>query len=179
MTMPGFAAEASLYQTGGHYQTFRRAINSRTKMGDAFYPASKPIRVYGCRPGLIELGEGEEMVCLDPIHIFGGGEHGGTTFGEEMGVGVKGGGGKGGGGGGKGKGKGGGGEPRPRKPPKVSYGCTTKQLQSRTAAPCLDQMQEDVLNGEKNVHYVRCTGTDIMCCQDKAEGKECEALERR
>ena len=77
MNMPGFNADATLYKTSGHYQTSRNMINLPTQMGSSIYAAMEVIEVEGCRPGLIQLGEGENMVCIDPNDPFGGGHDGG------------------------------------------------------------------------------------------------------
>lgn len=41
MNMPGFTAEASLYNMSGHYQTDGHAINPSTQMISAIYAAAK------------------------------------------------------------------------------------------------------------------------------------------
>src|SRR6266516_1410431 len=105
MNMPGFTAVATLYKTSGHYQTNRNLINLPTQMVSAIYPA-EVIEVEGCRPGLLQLGEGEDMVCIDPNDPWAGG-----------GGGDGGGGPPGGGSSGSGPSGGGGGTP-PKRPPK-------------------------------------------------------------
>ncbi len=67
MSLPGFSAEVSLRQTGRHYVTGRRAAVLAAQV-NAVGPAMRPetIRVFGCRPGALAYGEGEDMVCLDP-----------------------------------------------------------------------------------------------------------------
>ena len=35
------------------------------------------VEVHSCGPGLIQLGEGENIVCIDPNDPFGGGHDGG------------------------------------------------------------------------------------------------------
>jgi len=102
MNMPGFTAAATLYKTSGHYQTSRNMINLPTQMIRA---AMERIEVEGCRPGFLQLGEGENMVCIDPFDPFGTGGHDGGGGPEPSD----------GGGGGKGSG-GGGTEPPPPKP---------------------------------------------------------------
>jgi hypothetical protein len=51
MKMPGFNAEATLYQTSGHYLTGRHAIKALTQKTSAIHPAVEVIHVHGCRPG--------------------------------------------------------------------------------------------------------------------------------
>ncbi len=80
--IPGFVAEASLYQASRHYQTTGRSIGlceqniggiNTVMMADT----DGPIRVYGCQPGYLQLGEGEDMVCVNPSDPYGIGGHDG------------------------------------------------------------------------------------------------------
>ena len=63
MNMPGFNADATLHKTSGHYQTSRNMINLPTQM---IYPAEM-IEVTGCRPGYLQLGEGDEGALVSQI----------------------------------------------------------------------------------------------------------------
>jgi hypothetical protein len=61
MTMPTFTAEASLYQTKGHYQTRsgRHAVNSSAQKISPVYPAlrgGETIHVHSCAPGFTDIG---------------------------------------------------------------------------------------------------------------------------
>jgi hypothetical protein len=95
MNTPGFNAAASLYKTSGHYLSSRNMINLSTQMAGAIHPA-EVIEVEGCRPGFIQIGEGDNMVCIDPNNPWAGRGGGSSGFGTGSG----GGGGRGGGGGG-------------------------------------------------------------------------------
>lgn len=158
MTMPGFTADASLYKTNGHYQTSRNMTNLLPQMAAMIGPAvgisdEGPIEVHACRPGFIQIGEGANMVCVDPSDPFGtrGHEVGST----DDGVGVP-----------TDTGSGGGGIP-----PDEPNTCTMEQLQSKAAGPCIQKMQQDLSKGLRFYHYLRCgknkKGEPIMaCCQD-------------
>ncbi|HWT00265.1 MAG TPA: hypothetical protein VN256_08455 [Pyrinomonadaceae bacterium] len=76
MSLPGFTADVSLYETGRHYVTGRHAPISARQVG-AVRPTMEVIENFGCRPGRLELGEGENMVCLDPDNPWGEGGGGG------------------------------------------------------------------------------------------------------
>lgn len=57
MSIPGFTAEASLYQTNGHYQTGVHANNIPAQTIGAIYPArDEVIEVHSCAPGWIDIG---------------------------------------------------------------------------------------------------------------------------
>jgi hypothetical protein len=156
MNMPSFTAEASLFKTSGHYQTTRNAINLAAHTGCTIEPAlgisdEGPIEVHSCRPGTVQIGEGQNMVCVDPSDPFGTRGHDG-----------------GGGGGGDGVPTDGGGGERP---PEETHGCTYKQVQSPEADSCIKQMEKDIKAGLEFEHYLRCSrdkkGNPIMaCCQD-------------
>jgi hypothetical protein len=79
MNMPGFAAESSLYRTSRHYQTSRSVVNSRPGLAGAIPTAIKDetIEVFSCGPGSIQVGAGENMVCVNPSDPFGIGGHSG------------------------------------------------------------------------------------------------------
>jgi hypothetical protein len=59
VTVPGFNAEASLYQKSGQYRTGRYTINLAlaARMTDAIHPAKEVIEVHGCRQALQEAAE--------------------------------------------------------------------------------------------------------------------------
>ena len=95
MNMPGFAAEASLYRTGGHYKTAGRATNSPTQMAGVIRPAminDDVIEVFGCAPGAIQFGEGRNTICVSPFGLgnpfrtFGLGGHAITVGGRRRGT---------------------------------------------------------------------------------------------
>jgi|SRR5262249_39622894 len=151
MSIPKFTAEASFDRRVGNFQTSRSRTNLRTTIIDSIGPAlgisDEGIEVHSCRPGFIQLGEGANMVCIDPGDPFG-------TRGHELPVGTGPGTGeptsKGGPSGGK---------------PILKNGCTDKQILSNRAKPCRVQGDEDIKNGVEP-HYVRCVGTRMGCCQD-------------
>ncbi len=163
MNMPSFTAEAALCTTRGHYQMRRDAINLATQTGHTISLSlgisdEGPIEVHSCRPGLVQIGEGQNMVCVDPLDPFGTGGHLGGGF---PGSG-------GGGGGGVPTDTGGDGD---ELPPVPTHGCTYKQIRSKEAGPCIQQMQQDFMKGLEFEHYLNCgktkTGVRIMaCCQD-------------
>lgn len=68
MKIPGFTAEASLYNMSGHHQVGRRAINSpRRQIINAVQPAlqrEERIEVFDCGPGFIGIGEGANLECF-------------------------------------------------------------------------------------------------------------------
>ena len=155
MNMPGFTAVAALYKTSGHYQTDRNRINLPSQMVGTIY-AAEVIEVHGCRPGHLQLGEGEDMVCIDPLDPFGTGGH-------EVDDGVPTGGGP------DSVPTGGGGVPpkNRQKLPKPSRdldkperfsGCSPNQISSAAAKTCLDKVHQDLLNGVQP-HFLRCTGS--------------------
>jgi hypothetical protein len=150
MTMPGFTAVATLYKTSGHY-TNRHFINLASQMGNAIGPAlgisdEGPIEVHSCRPGLIQIGEGENMVCVDPLDPFGTGGHEGP--------------GEGGTGGGVPTDTGGGSSGDDEV--LISEGCTVKQIHSRAAKPCWDKQRKE----SDRIYYLRCVGDKMGCCHD-------------
>ena len=63
-----------------------------------------------------------------------------------------------------------------RKPKRDQYGCTVRQLQSKApgVTACVAQIEQDILNGVKNVHYLQCTGRKIECCQGDKDVTICE-----
>jgi len=161
MNFPRFNAEASLYKTSGHYQTNRNLIN----LPSAVYPA-EVIEVHGCRPGLLQLGEGDDMVCIDPADPFPGSD-----------------GGDGPGGGGPGGGPTGGATAPPKRPPhrprpprveprgkftaEDATSCSTAQLNTPYGSACSDQGQSDLLHNRPTTHHPICdrdTGK-IWCCK--------------
>jgi hypothetical protein len=158
MKIPGFTADKSLYKTNGHYQTSRTMINLPLQMIGTFGPAlgisdEGPIEVHACRPGLVQIGEGANMICVDPTDPFGtrGHEGGGTDDGSGVPTDT-------------GSGSGG-------TPSTPSNTCTAEQIQSKAAGPCIQKMQEDLNKGLRFNHYLRCSknqkGKPIMaCCQD-------------
>ena len=159
MNMPGFTAEASLCKTRGHYQTDRHAINLRTQMISAIYPARERIETYGCPPGTSMWGNpyaGEEWGCTpDDWHPdFGGGPGGGGPSG-----------------GPKGGPPGDGGDPPPepaKTPPKPTFHvCEESEYNSGHDAPwwtkAVADCQKD--NGTLECKTVVTPGDpDVRCC---------------
>jgi len=155
MSIPAYTAESSLNREVGHFQTSRNRTNLRTQIIGSIAPAlgisDEGIEVHSCRPGFIQLGEGPNMVCIDPGDPFGTRGHEGP--GET----------------GPGRGEptdGGRGGKRPKPPKKDANGCYPEQIQSDAAGPCFVLINKDISNGVKNVHYVRCVGKKLGCCQN-------------
>ena len=96
--LPGFSANASLYQTHRRYRTQSLAVDPASRMS-AIHPemmsqGGEVINIGGCSPGFLQLGEGSSMTCIpDPTLPGGGGDIGGG--GGVGGVGFGGGGGSG------------------------------------------------------------------------------------
>jgi hypothetical protein len=159
MTMgtPGFTAEDSLHATHGHYRTTTRPPNlSAHTMGTI---RLSEIDVPG------EVIEIEDDAPWSPPS-WGGHTGPGTTGGGEPGSGEPGGGGAGGG------------TPSDTNPkgPPDSPGCSTRQVQSAPAGPCIHQRESDLMNGVKSPHYLRCTGEKMQCCQGRGKHAVCTDL---
>ena len=77
MNIPSFSAELSLYKSTAYYLPLR---SSALPMNNAVKPMmiAEEIEVFGCAPGLLQLGEGPNMSCLNPNDLFGGGGGGGS-----------------------------------------------------------------------------------------------------
>src|SRR5215472_8887472 len=139
MSIPAFTAEASLDRRMGRFQN-RNRTNVRTPIIGSIAPAlgirDEEIEVHSCRPGYIQLGEGPNMVCIDPGDPFGTRGHEGPG---EVGPGP-----------GEPTSRGGGGKP------KLKNGCTDKQIQSESdaAKSCAEKADDDVKNGLVNPHYL-------------------------
>jgi|SRR5215472_2121331 len=156
MRIPAFTAEAALDRTSGHYQTSRNTTLSAQMIG-SISPTlgisdEGPIEVHSCRPGLLQVGEGANMVCVDPRDPFGTGGHEGA--------------GEAGPGGGMPTDVGGGSEDDQVL---ISEGCTIKQIHSRAAKPCWDKQNKE----SDRIYYLRCVGDKMGCCHDYvgADGK--------
>ena len=148
MSIPTFTAEASLDRRMGRFPTSRNRTNVRTPIIGSIAPAlgisDEGIEIHSCRPGYIQLGEGPNMVCIDPGDPFGTRGHEGPG---EVGPGP--------------------GEPTSRGgKPKLKNGCTDKQILSDAAKFCGEKADEDYRNGLANPHYLNCVGANIRCCQD-------------
>ena len=78
MNFPSFTAELSLYKSTAHYLPLR---STALHTNGAIKPMmiSEEIEVFGCRPGLLQFGEGMNMTCVNPNDIFGTGGHGGGS----------------------------------------------------------------------------------------------------
>jgi hypothetical protein len=148
MSMPAFTADVSLGKTSGHYQTSRRTILAQ--MIGSISPAlgisdEGPIEVHSCRPGFLQIGEGANMVCVDPRDPFGtGGHEGAGETGPGGGVPTDVGGGSG------------------DDEVLISEGCTTRQIHSRAAKPCRDKQKKE----SDRIYYLRCVGDKMGCCYD-------------
>lgn len=79
MNMPTFTAEASLYETSGHYRAGRCTIDSSAQPNSAVWPAMKDeqIEIHDCPVGFIKVGEWPNMACVLIPPGGGGGENGG------------------------------------------------------------------------------------------------------
>lgn len=68
MKIPGFTAEASLYNMSGHHRVCNRVINShRRQIINAVQPAlqrEERIEIFDCGPGFIGIGEGANLECF-------------------------------------------------------------------------------------------------------------------
>lgn len=165
MNVPRFTADAALYKTSGQYQTNRTLISLRTQMVSLIYPAAgEVIEVHGCRPGQFQLGEGDDMVCIDPTdgHDVGdlpgdGPGHGpdaGPTSGD------------------KGIHKP---PPRPPRPPHLNFSkytdadrnsCSPEQLNTPAVKKCVAALNDDILNNSPDAHGTLCDSKGrIWCCQ--------------
>ena len=162
MNIPGFTAEAALFQTNGHYQTGRKTINSPTRM---IHPAAETIEVFGCPPGFTMVGTPpEDWYCFpDPLTEPGSGGGGGTPAGE----------GGGGFGGGTKPSKNRPKRPRPKKPtgPNRYYTpekCTRGHFETEAGQKCLKKQEEDIMNSvpDHMVHAPYCGDevSEVLCC---------------
>lgn len=95
MNIPGFTAETSIYQTSGHYQTGRHAINLPTQMISPIYPMMINTGG-GVHCGNCVGGECAELHCFENWTHGGGGPGGPYEGGGDGGWGGLGGGGWGG-----------------------------------------------------------------------------------
>jgi hypothetical protein len=142
LALPGFTADASLYETAGHYRTCVDASNRRADR-------MRMIRLSAIDvPG--EVIEIEDDAPWSP-----------PSWGGHTGPGSSGGSGETGGEGG-GPGGGDGGIPSttdPKdKPAPGLHGCSANQIMSAAAKPCVELQEYDVMHDVKNRHFTRCTG---------------------
>ena len=79
MNIPSFTAGLSLYKSTAHYVPLR---SMTLQMNGAISPTmiSEEIEVFGCDPGLIQIGEGPNMICINPNELFGKGGRGGKPI---------------------------------------------------------------------------------------------------
>jgi hypothetical protein len=75
VNMPGFTAEASVYQPNGHYASRR----GRDAPNSSISPAMEKIEVHGCPPGSSFWEEGGDWGCIGDDPFGGGGGGGGGT----------------------------------------------------------------------------------------------------
>lgn len=47
----------------------------------------------------------------------------------------------------------------------VSNGCTAEQIQAPSASHCIDQLEQDVIDGVAYPHALFCDVTGVYCCQ--------------
>jgi hypothetical protein len=163
MKLPGFTAEASLAKTGGHYRTGDGAIPLRAHERGALHLSATDV------PG--EVIEIEDDAPWTPPS-WGGHAGPGTSGPPSEGVG-------GGGGGGSGETA----EPSD-KPPNLDkpilHGCSSNQIGSKKARPCVKQAEHDLMHNVSPPHVLKCTGIrhgkvihpKMQCCR----GTVCKAL---
>ncbi len=79
MNRASFTAEATLYESGTHYRTRGHGIDLSRQRISVIYPArmDETVEIFGCAPGFLQLGEGENTVCI-PDPSWGGGGGPGT-----------------------------------------------------------------------------------------------------
>ncbi len=172
MSMPAFTADATLYRTKGHYQTRRSATNLAPQAGHTVHLSlgisdEGPIEVHSCRAGYLQIGEGENMRCVDPTDPFGTRGHDGGGLPS--------------GGADDGETTGGFDTETP-----YDQTCTPKELQSKEARPCIDKLNKDVKAG-KRPHFLQCrteNGKRIMeCCQHNVRSgmirRDCEEVKSK
>jgi len=53
---------------------------------------------------------------------------------------------------------------KPKKPATVN-GCTAEQIQAPSAGPCINQLQQDIIDGVAYPHALFCDETGVYCCQ--------------
>jgi hypothetical protein len=163
--LPGFTADASLYETGGHYRTCVDA-------------SGRPAGHMGTiRLSAIDVpGEVIEIEDDAPWSPPSWGGHTGPASGGGSGETGPGGGGPGGGDGGI---------PDPNdKPAPHLHGCSPNQIMSDAAKPCEARVESDLMHGVKNRHFTRCTGEQkgnvvhpvMECCQKKGKRLVCTKL---
>ena len=148
MGIPAFTAEAALDHRSRRFQPSRNTLQPSAKMIGSISPAlgisDETINVTSCRPGFLQIGEGENITCVDPRDPFGTGSH--EDAGETGPGGV---------------------------PSDVGGGsgddvvliyddCTDEQINSRAAKRCFDRAKKDL----DHDYYVRCVGKKMGCCTD-------------
>jgi hypothetical protein len=163
MNMLRFTAEASLYKMSGHYHTGRHAINLPTQMISTIYPA-EVIEVYGCNPGFVPLGEGENMVCIpDPtLGGDGGPGDGGGPYDDGEPGGSRGGGTRGPGPGQHDRPPR---QPRPRRKYPKDGNCSGAQLRTPEGVACNKQTDDDLLKNRSIIHLALCEDGKVKCCR--------------
>ena len=168
MNMPGFSAAASLYRTGAHYRTGDRAIH---------LPAHTTGTIH-----LSEIDVPGEVIIIEDDAPWSPPSWGGHT-----GPGTSGGG-DGDTGGGE---PGGGGDGTPSKadpndkPLPKSHGCSLNQLQSDAGVLCGKKTDQDLFDGIKPPHYLKCTGNKkgnvkhprMECCRKVGKKEVCLKLD--
>jgi len=162
---PGFTAEASLYNTSRHYRTRYHALDRLGRTAGTIRLSEIDV------PG--EVIEIEDDAPWSPPSWGGHTGPGPTGGGGETGSGEPGGGG------------GDGGTPAGTdpddKPQPGLRGCSARQIQSDAARPCQKLIEDDLIHGVKNRHFMKCTGTrqgnvehpKMQCCQQHGKRSEC------
>jgi hypothetical protein len=164
--LPGFTADASLYEAAGHYRTCVAA--SSPPADDMLTIRLSAIDVPG---EVIEIED--DAPWLPP------------SWGGHTGPGSSGGSGEtGGGGGGPGGGDGGSPSTDPYdKPAPHLHGCSPSEIQSPAAKPCEALVESDFMHGVKPPHYTRCRDVKdkkgkvvariMECCQGQGKSAVC------
>jgi hypothetical protein len=165
INLPGFTADASLYETGGHYRSCARpADHTRTIRLSAIDVPGEVIEIEDDAPWLPPSWGGH----TGPGSSGGSGETGGGA-------------------GGPGGGDGGIPSTDPYdKPAPHLHGCSNAEIQSAAAKPCEDLVESDLMHDIKPPHYTRCrnikdkkgkvVGRVMECCQGKGKAAACSKL---
>lgn len=165
VTTPRFTAAASLYQTSGHYRT--GAVDPPRHTAGTMRLSTIDV------PG--EVIEIEDDAPWSPPS-WGGHTGPGPTGGAADDTGS--------GGGGGGSAEESSKDPNDKPLPGL-HGCSANQIQSEAARPCELLVESDLMNGVKNRHFTKCTGTKrgnvvhpkMECCQKRGKRTVCDELQ--